>query len=45
MLKTKMNLIGGGFQHAKTSTLNKESKFLEWDFESKKNPITFQTWG
>ena len=36
-----MNLIGGGFQHTKTSTLYKESKFLEWDFQTKKNPITF----
>ncbi len=40
-MKTKFNLIGGPFQHAKTSTLDKESKYLEWVFESKDNDITF----
>ena len=41
MKKKRLNLIGGPFQHAKTSTLDKESKYLEWDFESKQNDITF----
>jgi len=40
-MKKRFNLIGGPFQHTKTSTLDKESKYLEWDFQSKKNPITF----
>ena len=39
--KKKFNLIGGGFQHAKTSTLDKESKYIEWHFGSKVNDITF----
>ena len=39
--RVKYNLIGGPFQHAKTSTLDKEAKYLEWDFESKENPVTF----
>ena len=41
MNRIKYNLIGGGFQHAKTSTLDKESKYLEWEFETKRNPETF----
>jgi len=40
-MKKRFNLIGGPFQHAKTSTLDKESRYLEWDFESKDNDITF----
>tara|TARA_Y100000593_G_scaffold94858_1_gene196674 strand:+ start:4583 stop:5389 length:807 start_codon:yes stop_codon:yes gene_type:complete len=40
-MKEKFNLIGGPFQHAHTSTLWKKSKYLEWDFESKKNSSTF----
>lgn len=39
--KKKINLIGGPFQHAHTSTLWKKSKYIEWDFQSKSNPITF----
>ena len=41
MEKKKFNLIGGPFQHAKTSTLYKESRYLEWDFQSKVNDVTF----
>ena len=41
MKKIKMGLIGGPFQHAHTSTLWKKSKYIEWDFESTNNPITF----
>jgi len=41
MSKAKFNLIGGPFQYAKTSTLDKEAKYLEWEYETKKNPITF----
>jgi len=41
MSRIKFNLIGGPFQHAKTSTLDKESKYLEWEFQSKSNPVTF----
>lgn len=37
----KFNLIGGGFQHEKTSTLDKRSKYIDWEFESKENPISF----
>ena len=37
----KINLIGGGFQHEHTSTLDKFSKYIEWEFESKSNPVSF----
>jgi|688.fasta_scaffold87497_2 hypothetical protein len=40
MNKKRINLIGGGFQHAKTSTLNKESDLFEWQFNTYKNNIT-----
>lgn len=36
-----MNLFGGGFQHAPSSTLNKKSKYIAWDYNSTKNDITF----
>lgn len=36
-----MNLFGGGFQHASSSTLNKKSKYITWDYNSKKNDVTF----
>lgn len=37
----KINLIGGGFQHVPCSTLNKIPKYIEWDYSSTKNDITF----
>ena len=38
--KTKINLIGGGFQHAPGSTLWKVPKTVEWCYESKEHPIS-----
>lgn len=37
----KFNLFGGGFQHAKTTTLNKSAKNIEWEFNSYNNETTF----
>jgi hypothetical protein len=34
------NLIGGGFQHAYSSTEWKKPKNLVWDYESKDNPVS-----
>lgn len=39
-IRQKINLFGGDFQHAKTSTLWKESKFFDWDFNSNSNSMT-----
>lgn len=39
-IRQKINLIGGDFQHAKTSTLWKESKFFDWDFNSNRNALS-----
>jgi len=36
-----INLFGGGFQHAASSTLNKKSKYIVWDYNSTKNDTTF----
>ena len=38
--KCKINLIGGGFQHAYGSTLWKVPKYVEWCYESADNPIS-----
>jgi hypothetical protein len=40
-MKQKFNLYGGGFQHAKSSTLYKECKYIIWDYNSSRNKITF----
>ena len=40
-VKMKCNLYGGGFQHVPGSTLNNYSKKLFWDYNSRKNDITF----
>ncbi len=37
----RMNLIGGGFQGDPSSTYQKESKFISWDYNSKTNPVSF----
>ena len=37
----KINLIGGGFQHAHSSTWWKKSKFIEWNKNNYKENITF----
>jgi hypothetical protein len=34
------NLLGGGFQHAYSSTLWKKPKHLVWDYESTENPVS-----
>lgn len=39
-IRQKINLFGGDFQHAKTSTLWKESKLFDWDFNSNSNSMT-----
>lgn len=39
--KIRFNLFGGGFQHAKSSTLWKESRNIIWDFNSLINERTF----
>jgi hypothetical protein len=41
MCASKLNLIGGPFQHAYSSTLWKKSKYIEWDYNSKNNSTTF----
>ena len=40
-MKNKFNLFGGGFQHAKSSTLYKESDYITWDYNSRSNDISF----
>jgi hypothetical protein len=39
-MKEKIGLIGGGFQHAYSTTLWKHPKYFEWD-KGNKNDITF----
>ena len=34
------NLIGGGFQHAYSSTLWKKPKHVTWHYESKEHPVS-----
>jgi len=40
-MKTKFNLFGGGFQHAKSSTLYKEPEHIIWEYNSNNNDTTF----
>jgi hypothetical protein len=37
----KIGLIGGGFHHAYSSTLDKKPKYFEWDKGNKNDEITF----
>ena len=41
MKKLKINLFGGGFQHQLCSTMNRESKYISWEYNSKKSDCTF----
>ena len=40
-MRKKFNMVGTNFAHAPSSTWYKTSEFIEWEYHTKENPITF----